>query len=88
MEQSPSWEADGSSPSQEIPRILWNPKVHYRTQNSLPSVTILSQIDRVGAPPTHVSYIHFNIIHLSTPASLITNKLHILREEDTSICFD
>ena len=28
MEQSPSWEANWFAASQEIPRILWNPKVH------------------------------------------------------------
>jgi len=30
MEQSPSWEAKRFSASQEIPRILRNPKVRYR----------------------------------------------------------
>jgi len=33
MVQSPSWEANWFAASQEIPRISWNPKVHYRTHN-------------------------------------------------------
>jgi hypothetical protein len=31
MVQSPSWEANWFAASQEIPRSLWTPKVHYRT---------------------------------------------------------
>jgi hypothetical protein len=29
MQHSPSWEANRFAASQEIPRILWNPKVQY-----------------------------------------------------------
>jgi hypothetical protein len=29
MEHSPSWEADSCSVGQEIPCLLWYPKVHY-----------------------------------------------------------
>jgi hypothetical protein len=50
MNQSPSWEANRFSGTQEIPRILWDPKVHYRIHNSLPPVLILSKIDAVHAP--------------------------------------
>jgi hypothetical protein len=61
MEQSPSWEADNHSASQ-IPRLLRNPKVHYRVHNSPPLVPVLSQTNPVYTLPLYLPKIHFNII--------------------------
>jgi hypothetical protein len=53
MEQSPSWEANRFSASQEIPRILWNLKVHYRTHNRPPLVPVLNRSNPVHGSPSN-----------------------------------
>ena len=84
MEQRPATEADTSLACQEIPRILRNPKVHYRIDKSPPPVPILSQID-----PVHVSHptsrrpiiilsshLHLGLSSGLVPSGLPTNTLY------------
>ena len=60
-DQSPPWEANRFSASKEIPRLLWNLKVHYRIHKGSPLLPILSQLDPVHTP------IDLNIILSFTP---------------------
>jgi len=61
MVQSPSWEANWFAASQEIPRILRNPKVHYRTHKRPPPISILGQPNPVHIPTSYLLEIHPNI---------------------------
>jgi hypothetical protein len=42
MEHSTSWGADSRLATQQIPRVLWNPKVRYCGHKNLPPVSILN----------------------------------------------
>ena len=84
MEQSPSWEANRFSASQYIPRILWNPKVHYRSHKCPLPVPILSRFDQIYTLP-HTSWRSILILssHLSLglpnslfPSGFLTKTLY------------
>jgi hypothetical protein len=64
MEQSPSQELNSHWASQEIPCLLWDPKVHYHVCMCLPLVLILS----------HMHPVHFSHAHYIPPISIIHYK--------------
>jgi len=71
LEQSASWEDDSHSASQEIPRLLCNPKVHYRFHKDLPLIPTL--IKKHPVRPYHPISLWFILIlsfhqHLSLPS--------------------
>jgi hypothetical protein len=60
-----SWEAKRFAASQEIPRILWNPKIHYRTHKCPPPVPNPTQF-----VPVHTLTSHFLKIQLNYHCAL------------------
>jgi CRISPR/Cas system-associated protein endoribonuclease Cas2 len=69
MQHSPSWEANWFAASQEIPWILWNPKVYYHI-HKFPAICLYPEPAQSSPYPT--SYLlksHLNIILPSMPGS-------------------
>jgi hypothetical protein len=65
-ELSPSSEAANCAATQELPSILWNPKVHHRVHKSPTLVPILRQMDPVHTILSYLSNIYFNIVRPPT----------------------
>jgi hypothetical protein len=91
MQQSPSWEANGSSASQHILCILWKPNVHYRIHKSPPHVRIVCQINSVNAPPSHCLQSHFTQYLLqhqkwTMDTSGVANACQVRQVKDTDLC--
>jgi len=69
MKKSLSWETYTRSANQEISRLLWNPKVHYRVHNSPPVIPILCYMNPVRNLAPCFFKIYFNTFLLCSPWS-------------------
>jgi len=77
MKQSSSWEANRFSASQEIPRILWNTKVHYCIHKR-PSLSLSWASSIQSIPPHPTSWRPISIlpyhISLGLPCGLFSSR--------------
>ena len=62
----------GSVASQEIPCILWNPKVHYRVRNNPSIFPVLSHTNPLYVFPSYILNVHYSII---LPLTSVSSKL-------------
>jgi hypothetical protein len=69
METIHSYEASSYLFSLELPRILFNPKVHYRVHINPPLIPILRKMDPVHTILFHLIKINFIIVSSSIPRS-------------------
>jgi hypothetical protein len=77
MKLSSSWEAVNCAATQELPSLLWNPKVHYRVHKSPLLVPILCQINPIHTIPSYLSKIHFKLsthLRLGLPSGLFPSE--------------
>jgi hypothetical protein len=83
MSLSSPWEVASCAAIQELVSNLWNPKIHYCVNKSLPLVSILSQINPVHTTPSYLrsiitlsTHLHLGLPSSLFPSSFPTNILH------------
>jgi len=69
MEQGPSLQDNRFVYGQQIPPILWNLKVYYRTKKCPPSIAILSQVVPIHITTHKFLKIYRNTVFKFTPRS-------------------
>lgn len=73
MEQSP-WQANSSSPCQEIPCVVRNTDIHYLIHNSPSSFHILNRID---PDPTTTTYLKMHL-NVTVPSTFMSSKWSLI----------
>jgi len=83
LEQSPSWEANSRSASQEIsfPLHLWSQKIHYRVHKSPSLFPILCQIYPLHNFSSYFPKIQSDILPSTPRSSKLTFSLQVFQPE-------